>query len=84
MNSTSKRNNRGTIWLILPAFWAGCVIYVLSIGPMYWACTNSRHEIVGPHGKAFVIIYQPVIRLYQSGPRPVHDLIGRYLELFER
>lgn len=62
----------------------GLGFYVLSIGPMYWFCRNSRHEIVGPQGEVFVRVYAPVIWLYQNGPQPVRSTIGRYLEIFEK
>lgn len=83
MNRKSKKGGR-TTWVILSAFVAAGVMYVLSFGPMYWVCTNSRHELIGPHGKAFATVYQPIIRLYQTGPPPLHKAIGWYLELFER
>lgn len=62
----------------------GLALYLLSFGPMFWICSDSRNQIVGPPGKAFVTFYAPIIWPYQNGPQPIRQAIGRYLELFEK
>lgn len=84
MGGKSRNVSRITYaFLVALVFLMAISVYFLSFGPMYWACTNPKHEIVGPQGKALVTIYYPVIWLYQNGPSPIRHTIGSYLELFE-
>lgn len=80
-----KSSNGWTVAaLVVATIFFGVAFYAISAGPMYWLCTNSRGEVVGPQGSAFLVIYHPIIWLYQEGPPPARQVVRRYLELFEK
>lgn len=56
--------------------------YALSVGPMFWLCSDPSGRVGGPHGKAFLIVYTPILWPYQNGPPLVRDGIHRYLSIF--
>jgi len=58
-------------------------LYGLSIGPAYWACTDSRGRVRDDWtGSAFLNIYAPIIVAYQKGPAFVNNPIEHYLVLW--
>jgi len=61
------------------------VVYPLSFGPMFWICSDAGNR-VGHDGKsrAFLAVYHPVIWVYQKGPEPMRELLGRYLDFWEK
>jgi hypothetical protein len=67
------------------AFWATVVVvvvavYVASIGPAYWACSDARGRIrCDWSGAIFVNSYAPIVLLYQEGPSPARQAISWYL-----
>lgn len=61
------------------------VAYPLSMGPMYWLCTDSANRFLGDFkGNAFLVFYEPVITAYQDGPEPIRKVIGLYLGFWEK
>ena len=60
------------------------IFYPLSVGPMFWLCSDASNAFVGLKGKVFLVVYEPVIWTYQSGPEPLQTMLVVYIRLWEK
>ena len=61
------------------------VAYPLSFGPMFWLCSDSSNRVGHDlKSKAFLVIYEPVIWVMQSGPQPLSGLVSLYFQFWEK
>ena len=62
-------------------FWitvaAVLLLYPLSWGPAYWACSRSGLE--RELEPAMVLAYFPIVLVYEYGPQPVKEALRWYL-----
>ena len=76
---TDRKHPSVAPWLTV-ALVAVLVGYPMSIGPAYWL--QRQDWAYGSTCGPFHAIYGPIIWIYQQGPRPAHDAIGWYLDLW--
>jgi len=70
------------------AFWATVAVvvtliaYALSIGPTIWLRHQAWAKWIWPSYGALSYVYYPIFWMRENGPRPIHDLINWYFELW--
>ncbi len=61
------------------------IAYPLSFGPMFWLCSDPSNRVGHDlKSKAFLVVYDPVIWMMQSGPQPLRGLVTRYFQFWEK
>lgn len=59
------------------------VLYLVSIGPAYWMCTDARGRVRKDlSGDVFLKIYAPLIAEYHNSTPLIGDSIGWYLAVW--
>ena len=61
------------------------IAYPLSFGPMFWLCSDPSNRVGHDlKSKAFLVVYDPIIWVMQSGAEPFKGLVSRYFQLWEK
>lgn len=77
-----ERKPTGGFWLATVLLTV-LLIYPLSFGPAFWACSDSSGKIHADWtGDAFMAVYSPMIWTYQKGPKPLRSVLQSYLSLW--
>lgn len=77
-----RRSSRSFAIVLLLA--AALLLYPLSFGPVYWACSDSQGQLQLDQWPVQVLfeIYAPLVWVYQQGPAPLRDTLQWYLTLW--
>jgi hypothetical protein len=60
------------------------LLYPLSFGPIYWACSDGLGRLHVENGAVQVLLqaYSPLVWVYQEGPAPLRHALQWYLTLW--
>jgi len=60
------------------------LLYPLSFGPIYWACSDRLGQLHTESGIVQVLlqVYSPLVWIYQEGPAPLRQALQWYLTLW--
>ncbi len=63
---------------------AALLLYPLSFGPVYWACSDGdgRLHVEQAAVQTLLEFYSPLVWIYQEGPAPLRHALQWYLTLW--
>jgi hypothetical protein len=81
MHEPANSRQGSTVAVAIAAFLVLLALYVLSPGPTIWLLTQAGVQDNEAIVKCFVVLYTPVIWLYENFPA-VHNAYDWYFSLF--